>query len=268
MKNCKWLLAGALVLASWSTQAQAQRMSYVLEGTVEEVSDPAGAFGSPASGDTFTLTYLADFSLGYRGGGGGQLGGGNSLFGGTSYDATPFKPTIQFSPVSAVLTINGRELDFPGTYAGSVSYFNNAYDKLFGGFGRSGVSFVAETHAGIAGPVLSQISSSVSSPYRVVDLVMEGIDRPFSLSLDGHDFVGLTSFSYIWGLGTSNEATISGTLMPTTYTVALAVPEPATWVLLAIGLAGIAIRACSLSRPLRDSKLAQSAVADMPVYSR
>ena len=236
MRKLIWWLAGALALGAG--QAEAQLVSYVFEGTVDEISDPLEALGAHPTGTAFTLSYLADFSRGYRGGGGGGFGGGNWLYGGTSYDPVSYQPTVQFSPISAKLMINGHELDFSGSYLGSVYYLYNGYNEPFGGYGVSGASFDAQTRAGNGGPVVNEISSSVGNPYSV-DTFRGSINTPVSLSIDGHPLEGSTSFTYVWGLGTSVATTISGTLTPTRYTVAAAVPEPSTWLLLLVGLSGI-----------------------------
>lgn len=241
MRKYAWLFASVCAAASCGLTAQAQTWSYVLQGTVNELSDPGGLFGKPGPGASFTLTYLADFSVGYRGGGGGGFGGGNWLIGGTSFTDDVYAPSARISPVSAVLQINGHELDFSGKYYGAVESFYNALDEPYGGFGESRMVFAAEAHQGDSGPLLSQIGTTLESPFS--DMIFGGsIDTPMSLAIDGLSITGATSFSYVWGLGTPQQSTVSGDLTPTFYAAAAAIPEPQIWLLYALGLAAVLMR--------------------------
>ena len=242
MQPLKCLFVGALTITSCLFAVRAEILSYEFRGTVKELSDGAAFFGTPAIGADFELTYLADFSVGFRNGGGGGFAGGNWLDGGSSFPADPYTPTRQISPVSAVLLVNGQELDFSGAYFGSVDYGYNGYNVPFGGYGTSGASFVAESRSGPDESLLSRISTGLHSPY-TVDTFRGSIDELRSLVIDGNVITGSSSFSYLWRAGTSAETVISGSLTPTSYTVTVvsAIPEPSTWVLLAFGLTGTAV---------------------------
>jgi len=89
---------------------------------------------------------------------------------------------------------------------------------------------------------LSIIHTAVFSPYSV-ETFAGSIEELRTLVVDGSSIIGTSSFSYLWAAGTPNETVISGNLTPTLYsvTVAPAVPEPATWALLLMGLAGAAV---------------------------
>ena len=119
----QWLCFGTLAAAACAMPAKAQVLLYELRGTVDSISDSAGVLGTVATGSSFDLVYRGDFSTGWRTGAAGG-GGGNSVLTGGSYwaDPIPGAPNAANSPISAVLTINGHPLDFPGKYFGQVEY--------------------------------------------------------------------------------------------------------------------------------------------------
>ena len=236
--NGKRLAAVALVgLAVGASPVGAQLVTYELRGIVEDIADTAGVFGPPLSGTPFTLTYLADFSKGMLNGGGGGFGSGIWLSGGSSYAPNPLWPAIQFSPLSAVLEINGHSLDFAGTSAGFVGYTRTFFDGEFGITGTSSAQLYAYTANPSDGTMLSQIDSAIGSPSHDT---FGALADPMRLPLDA-TMTASTSFSYLWAAGTDHETRITGNLMPELYTVAVAIPEPGSWSLFAIGLAAMSI---------------------------
>jgi hypothetical protein len=239
MRACNWILAGALTAVSCVVPVGAQVLTYELRGTVDQISDDAGVLGSPQPGTTFTLTYVADFSAGSYNGAMGGFGGSNWLIGGSAFAPDPFYPTIQLSPVSALLEINGHELDFLGTSYGQVQYTQNWLEEQFGGYGTSWADFSAETRAGSDGTLLSRITSALISPFSAA--TFGSIDALGGLQIDGSLISGSTSFSYLWAAGTLQETLLSGNLTPTAFSVTTAIPEPQSWMLLAGGLAGLVV---------------------------
>jgi hypothetical protein len=233
----KWGAAGLVMMAAGVSSAQAELVTYEFRGTVADITDSAGVFGSPLSGTPFTLTYLADFSKGMLNGGGGGFGSGIWLSGGSSYSPDPSWPTAQFSPLSAVLEINGHSLDFAGSSAGFLGYFRTWFDGEFGVTGSSSAQLYAYTVNPADGSMLSQIDSEIGSP----DIDTFGaLDSPIQLPLGGITTAS-TSFSYLWGAGSDRETRITGNLTPELYTVAAAIPEPGTWALFGVGLAALSI---------------------------
>jgi len=232
------IVAGVLTIASCVGSASALVLSYEMRGTVEQISDSPGLLG-PAPGATFTLTYVANFSTGAYGGVVGGFGGSNWLIGGTAFAPDPLYPTIQTSPVAAVLEINGKKLEFLGTSYGQVQYTQNWFDEQFGGHGSSWADFSAETRADSDGALLSLITSSLISTHD--DETFGSIDTLGSIPVDGRSISGSTTFSYLWAAGTAEEGLISGRLITTSFSVTPAIPEPGNWTLLVAGLSGLCL---------------------------
>ena len=233
MKARSWILAGALTMGSCVVPVGAEVLSYEFRGTVDAIHDSVGLFGAAEGGDPFTLTYFADFSVGSYNGAAGGFGASNWLIGGSSFEPDPFYPTIQESPVSAVLEVNGHELEFLGTFYGQVRYTQNWLPEQFGGQGTSWAEFTAAAPG-------SQITSSLFSDFST--RTFGSIDTLGSLLVDGSSIHGSTSFSYHWAEGTAQEALLSGSLTATSFSVTPAIPEPQSWILLTVGLAGLIVR--------------------------
>ncbi|MDY0746010.1 PEP-CTERM sorting domain-containing protein [Paucibacter sp. R3-3] len=218
--------------------ANAQVLVYRLTGVVQTLTDPSGLLGAPATGTSFELDYRADFSLGMFSGATGGLGSTNYLMGGTSYPPDSGPPSLQVSPVSAVLSVGGHDLAFAGDYDGHVQYTQNYIGTLFGGYAVSSADYGA---AGRVGGVTSDVTTSLYSQYSA--LVFGPIDALGTVVVDGDAVSGTASFS--WSDGTT---TVSGTLLPASLAVA-PVPEPAQWLLLALGLAALRLRRAASSAP-------------------
>ena len=235
MESRNFILAATLTMASSVVPVGAEVLTYEIRGTVDTLYDGVGLLGSGERGDAFTLTYFADFSAGAYTGAAGGFGASNGLIGGTEFAPDPFYPTIQKSPVSALLEINGHELAFLGTSYGQVQYTQNWASPAGHGYSW------ADLGAGVTG--LSAISSSLYSDLSTA--TFGSIKTLGRVPVDGRSIYGSTSFSYDWGAGTDEEFLVSGSLTATGFSVAAltpAIPEPETWMLLAAGLAGLVVQ--------------------------
>ena len=218
--------------------AGAQVLVYRLTGMVQALTDPAGLLGTPAANASFELDYRADFSLGMFSGATGGLGSTNYLRGGTSYPPDSGPPWLLVSPVSAVLRVGGHALAFAGDYEGHIEYTQDYLGAQFGGYAVSWADYGAQS---LSGGVTNAITTSLYSQYSAT--VFGPIDKLGTVVVDGDAVSGTASFS--WSDGTT---TLSGTLLPTALAVE-PVPEPAEWLLLALGLAALRLRRALSSAP-------------------
>ena len=218
-----------MLLAS-AAPAAAERFKVTVSGTVQQITGSGALLGNPVAGDNYRLTYIADFSRGVYGGGGGGFGGEVYLLGGTSLDPTTGPPSLQLSPVTAKLSVAGHELSFPGQTYGEMEYVYNSFDIMFGGTGGSWAELVADDDN-------AMVTTNIYSDHLQTFLV--DLTHPLTVMVDGAHISGLSSFAFASGGGR-----VSGTLTPLLYTVSAAVPEPASWLLMLAGftLSGAALR--------------------------
>jgi len=257
MESRNFILAATLTIASSVVPVGAEVLRYEIRGTVDTLYDGVGLLGSAERGDAFTLTYFADFSAGAYIGAAGGFGASNGLIGGTEFASDPFYPSIQKSPVSALLEVNGHELAFLGTSYGQVQYTQNWASEPYVGHGYSW----ADLGARVSG--LSGIASSLHSDYSTA--TFGSIKTLGSVPVDGRSIYGSTSFSYDWGTGTDEEFIVSGSLTATGFSVAAvapAVPEPEN-LDVAGGGAGRTGRPAADAQPRADGRL--KAMTDRPV---
>jgi|GEM_PF-3300764 hypothetical protein len=245
MKRYSFAILLTISTIAFQTPAHAkQYVKYSFDGSVSDLTDNSGLLGPYDDSTTYTLTYLADFSTGLFSVGAGGFGGAQSLFGGSSFPPEDFNPTIQFSPVSAVLSINGHDLAFSGSYLGSVSYIYNTFDIMFGGTGQSWAEFQAQDgDPASVSNIFTRIDSDVFETFGAT-----GLDDPLDLVIDGVHITGGTDFSYYLPTLKTTAPSISGHLELDRFRVSVVdlppVPEPATWALMigGYGLAGAALR--------------------------
>ena len=238
------ILASLMALAAGP--AAAKLVDFTYHGTVGQLDDGSGVFGTAATGDQFTLVFRGNTDLGLLGGYSGGVIGAFYLTGGTS-NTDPANlenfPTLIFSPVSARLMINGRPLVFAGRYLGDANAVNDCTGVLFGGTCVSSVFESARDEYTSAAYTLSDfVTAGATTNYYAA---LSDVTAPLSLTIDGVLVEGSGRFNYDrHDAATDVVTTVSGALLPTDLTIA-AVPESRTWVLL---LAGFGTVGASLRR--------------------
>jgi len=236
--KARWIgIVTALAAASPGSAAQHMRM--VFHGSVSQITGSGGGLDASNVGDSYTLTYFADFSKGIYGGGGGGFGSETYLLGGTSLPGDQYSPAQRLTPISTKLSIAGHDLDFSGAYLGSLIYVDNSLDTAFGGDGESWADFVAEDGDGAANNIVSHIESDNFLPFGGTS-----VDQPVSVDIDGFHITGTSTFSYSFTDGSGKQWNLSGNLDPTSYSATAAVPEPSSWAMMITGtaLAGATLR--------------------------
>ena len=219
------------ILLASAAPAMAERFKVTVSGIVQQVTGSVALLGNPVAGDSYRLTYIADRSRGVYGGGGGGFGGEVYLLGGTSLDPTTGPPNLQRTPVTALLSVGGHNLSFPGQTYGEMEYVYNSFDIMFGGTGQSWAELVAND-------VNAMVTTNIYSDRLQTFLV--DLTHPLTVTVDGAYVTGLSNFAFV-----SGGERVSGTLTPLLYSVSAAIPEPASWVLM---LAGFTVSGAVLRR--------------------
>ena len=207
-----------LVAALGATEAKAQN-SVTFAQFSEDPSAPQNSFvfTNAASGSSFTASSVPVI-FSYLAGFGAPVG--------------PQQATLTINaPVTAVATLSGRNLDQP--LGGTISFLRNSDNAnlltivftgdLLGKGGARGGSVDASSSAGDLVTFTSAFLDFSQTTARTLALALSGIDPGFSLNANGY----LNSFA---GDGAGS---FSSSPFPRT------VPQPASLVLLGIGLLGV-----------------------------
>lgn len=208
-------VASALGLA---VSAKAEIVTVTYQGTVASGSDGVGVFGAAGAdlvGDSFTAVYTVNDTLSpVAANDPGQLSlseGGSELGDGAT--------------VSATVTIKGVTVQIDG------SYFSEAFQSTI----NYGVAQVYEkaTSGTASGESVDSSIYSYSDPW----LANSDYHAPFSYTVQP----GVSAYGTFYDSGSGSTTNLS--LVPTSVTIADAVPESATWAMLILGLGMIGFAA-------------------------
>ena len=245
------LIVPAMIMVLAAAPAAAKLIDFTYHGTVSQLDDGSAVFGGAAAGDPFTLVFRGNTELGLITSSSGGVSSAFFLTGGTNnQDPGNLEnfPTLIFSPVSAKLTINGRDLAFAGRYLGDAYVVNDCFGVLFGGTCIGSVFEDAQDEYSSAAYTLSDsITAGATTNYYAG---FTDVTAPLSLTIDGTLVEGSGRFNYDrFDTSTGVRTTLSGALLPTDLTIA-AVPETRTWALLLAGFAmtGVSMRRRPLSK--------------------
>ena len=245
MRSILMVVPAVLLAVLATTPVAAKLVDFTYHGTVAQLDDQSRKFGGAVSGDPFTLTFRGNTELGLRGAYSGGVISAFYLTGGTN-NTDPGNlanfPTLIFSPVSARLTVNGRNLDFSGRYLGDANAVNDCTGVLFGGTCVSSVFESAQDNFTSAAYTLTDfITAGVTTNYYAA---LDDVTAPLSLTVDGVLVEGSGRFNYDrFDALTGVQTSVSGALLPAAVTIAT-VPENRIWALLfaGFGIAGISLR--------------------------
>lgn len=214
-----------------TTPAAAAIVDVIYTGTVTSDSDLTGVFGTVGGsndlvGQIYTAKFVFDTSMGTEVNTGSQ----HYISGGTGFGTT--SPAI-----SATLTIGSTTISVPTNYSAEIY----THDQAAIGFGEQN-HFVSD-----------YVNNSALYSYRVLQAYVFGSSGSIPFSLDG-------PFSYTIAAGDSGYLSYSGSVYDyaaaqqiesltingdvSTLTVSSGVPEPSTWTMLMLGLAGVGWMAC------------------------
>lgn len=220
----------ALGFALSAASANATIATITYTGTVspplESGFDALGLFGpvnSSLSGDYLKLVYTLDTSLGVPAPCGPMC---VAIIGGDGFPA----PGISI-PLTANLTINGKTVEFDGSYFSadeiaqntscsgvSCSFFEqNIYDD-------NGADTRVVTNAQSTNP--TQFPLSLTSPFNL------NLDNPATIGI-----IGGGEFAVTTGVG----ETYAGFSLDQVTVAVLGVPEPATWAMMLVGFGGLGV---------------------------
>jgi hypothetical protein len=250
-KQMRWIM-GILAAVAIGTPAGATVIFSTWTGTVMEGFDYTGVFaavGTDLTGYKYSLVMSFDTDLGVYASGTGF----DRLYGGDVYGNTT-------SPGSAVLTINGIEVDIPTDIANTVVGNSEDFASDDGALSVSykTVQHIKEIADGRAwGDTVnfhSNINPSGRYPSSILDpFVHTGNICPLGSCISEFQILDYSVVDHV--LTTHAE----GNFSPTCYSVALgtpsgcAVPEPNAWALAVVGfgLAGAALRTPRRGRAAR-----------------
>jgi PEP-CTERM motif len=224
-------LAAALALFGITSAASADIVYVTYSGTVLSGYDQIGIFGAPGSslaGDAYTTFYIFNTSV-------GEIHSDpffNSDLGGVVGIYAQPSPSL-----GAVLTINGISMGIGG---GSVGYL---YGIDYGDFSRS---------YDLAGDPSRSVYNQMSDPTRSIPV---SINMPFSYTVTPANG-GYGQGQAMLGIDPVSGAAYLIDLVPTTVSVSVpgAVPEPSTWAMMLIGLAGLGFVACHRQKRALSSR--------------
>ena len=257
MNSKAGLFVAAALALSGGLKVSAETYDINYTGVVGDLTDTSGYFGTVDPGKTaFSATFIANFSEGFRYGDGGSDGGEQDLIGGSSYTNLPTMDGTAPSPVSAVLTVNGKTLYFAGQYQGiDEAIFNEDFaapqPSVFVNNNQTATD--QATDFDLNSDTISGYVSTSGPDYtsegggNPIDILPIDLTTPYHLAIDGSVLVGALNFNYS-SFDALGGALInaSGDFKPTEVQVSLAsgAPEPSTWALLfaGVGLVGMAMR--------------------------
>jgi hypothetical protein len=201
-------------------------------GTVSSSTDPDGIFGcgvtascdsdNPYGGDTYTAVFTFNTGVGETGNYPGTLvyaEGGSSL--------PPISGSTPPSPLvgDATVTVNGVTYDLGGSYYAILQ--SNSSEEVTGELPNE---LFASVYDGLGNQIYGYVQTTADPPQFPVS-----ITTPFSADF-GNDAYSYIDFDCTGGVCAGN---ISGDM-----SVGLVndstVPEPSTWVMMALGFAGLA----------------------------
>ena len=230
--HMKRLLIASLIAISFASPTLAEKLTLTFSGSLSSGDDNTGVFGdnTDLTGESVSVQFFIDTSLGTRTEADSQL----QYIGGFFYPA-------QTSPVtSGTITVDGvtHVVDFPAF----GSLLESIPPGVLGDDIEAQVSQLSENQTG---PVLhfdtiSAFSQSNSSG----QLAPNGFDMPFSYAPTDADSSVNATFS-VFARNIDTDAIIEdaeGTFRPSLVTLSVsgaATPEPSTWVMMALGFAGL-----------------------------
>lgn len=239
-------LAVALTIGS---NASAKIVDFTYHGTVSQLVGASGLFGAAVDGDPYTLVFRADTTRGAFISGGGGYTDGTRLLGGSDAGQNTGFPNIDFSPVSAVLVIDGIRVAFHGRNFGEADYVNSYFGTIVGRPDENSSSLYQ-----------SAVDESRSGSVHFRDFIEAGVGlfvvpftdpvAPIALHIDGKIVQSSGDFTYLYQDSKSGRSiNASGTLHAADLTVA-DVPEPGSPVVFTslIGLAAASRARVCLSR--------------------
>jgi hypothetical protein len=222
-----------LAFVGLGASARGDIVTLTFTGTVSSSSDPAGTFGcttgpagtcntdnpgGPYLGDTYTAVFTFNTGVGTTGDYPGFV---VFALGGSSAGGAPPSPLVG----DAIVTVNGVQYDLPGTFYASLQ----SRSSPVGGLPNEILVNVNDANGnGIYATVSTFSTTPPSSPQFPVS-----ITTPFSDNFGGNAS-SILSFDCSLPVCQGIEGDMSVSLT-------ISVPEPSTWIMMAVAFAGVGL---------------------------
>lgn len=221
MRKFALIMLSGLTLCLGVASARAAIVTVTYKGTVASGSDPVDFFkaGDNFVGAAYQATYVFDTSLGETlNSSGWSYALGGSFFGSPS-------PAL-----SATLTINNVSLAFTPNSYGFIQGISDTASLI-----QHEVKRLSSD-----GP-LSEYANLIHRLYRFNDnLYPASLTGPFSHTVDFRDDIfAIVEIEYRNPVNGLYSAFVHANFAPTSVTISSGVPEPATWAMMILGLAGV-----------------------------